>query len=222
MDHDAVGAAIDPAVVGIAHDVVAAGADIAAAVLRVPLRRREFGDVDGVALHDVLHHRAGVDEFRRDALEHAGVIDAKAFAQLQLGQLGGKSERHVLALAGEEIDQEAAALERAGHVLEHEARRVVGVRRHFGDHADILLVGLARRPPSPRRAFSPLRAIAADRDRAEMARYSSRPRSKFRPPIGVDIGIGHEASWDLGINFCSAITCTLVSRRREMLIMLRN
>ena len=54
VDHDAVGAAIDPAVVGIAHDVVAAGADIAAAVLRVPLRRREFGDVDVVALHDVL------------------------------------------------------------------------------------------------------------------------------------------------------------------------
>ena len=141
VDHHAVGAAIDPAVVGIADDGVAAGADIAAAVLGVPLRRREFGDVDLVAGHDVLHHRTALDVCRRDALHVGGVVDAEAFAQLDLGHVGREAERHVLALAVEEVEQHAAARQRAGHVLEHEARRVVGVRRHLGHHADVLLPG---------------------------------------------------------------------------------
>src|SRR3984893_3757497 len=54
VDHDPVGAAIDPAVVGIAQYVEAAGADIAAAVRLVPLRRRAFSQVDVVALDHVL------------------------------------------------------------------------------------------------------------------------------------------------------------------------
>ena len=141
VDHHAVGAAIDPALVRIAHDVVAAGADVAAAVLRVPLRRRKFGDVDRIAGHDVLHHRAGFDEFRRDALHVRPVVGAETIAQLDLRQLSREAERHVLALAVEEIEEEAAALDRARHVVEHEARRVVGVRGHFRHHADVALPG---------------------------------------------------------------------------------
>ena len=130
VDHDAVGAAIDPALVRIADDVVAAGADIAAAVLAVPLRRREFGDVDGVAGHDVLHHRAGLDEFRRDALQVGGVVDAEAFAQLDLASMSvGKPSVMFLRLPSKKLTSTRLPGERAGHVLEHEARRVVGVRR---------------------------------------------------------------------------------------------
>src|SRR5579864_8089207 len=45
VDHHPVGAAIDPAVVRIARDVVASGADIASAVGFMPLRHREFRNV---------------------------------------------------------------------------------------------------------------------------------------------------------------------------------
>ena len=68
-------------------------------------------------------------------------MGAETFAQLDLRHPGRETERHVLALAVEEVDQHAAARERAGHILEHEARRVVGVRRHLGHHADVLLPG---------------------------------------------------------------------------------
>ena len=62
MDHDAIGADIDPVLLGIAGDVEAAGADIAAAPLALmPDRRREPGHVDGVALDDVLDNRTGLE-----------------------------------------------------------------------------------------------------------------------------------------------------------------
>ena len=64
----AVGAGVQPVLLGIAGDAVGAGADVAAAVLLVPFRRREFGDVDVVAHHDVLEHRAVVDDLVRRRL----------------------------------------------------------------------------------------------------------------------------------------------------------
>jgi hypothetical protein len=57
MDHDPVGAAIDPALVRIARDVVAAGAYIASAIRVMPLGGGKFQDVHIVAAHDVLHDR---------------------------------------------------------------------------------------------------------------------------------------------------------------------
>src|SRR5262249_8774064 len=65
-------------------------------------------------------------------------IGAEPFAQLDLADIGGKAERHVLALAAEEADQHPAAFDRPRHLTEHEARRAVVVH-HAGDHADILL-----------------------------------------------------------------------------------
>src|SRR5205085_8343271 len=54
MEHDSVGADVDPAVVRIAGDVEGAGPDISTAVARVPARRGEDGHVDLVASADVL------------------------------------------------------------------------------------------------------------------------------------------------------------------------
>ena len=54
----AVGAVIDPSGVGMPHHDHAAGADVMAAVVLVPFRRRDFQDVDVVAGREVLHHRA--------------------------------------------------------------------------------------------------------------------------------------------------------------------
>ena len=61
MDHDAVGADVDPAVVGVARDIERAGADVAAAVARVPARRWEDGHVDVVAAPHVLEDGAIAD-----------------------------------------------------------------------------------------------------------------------------------------------------------------
>src|SRR5262249_5146068 len=49
VDHHPIGAAVDPALIGIAGDVEAAGTDVAAAVVGVPFRRRESRDVDVIA-----------------------------------------------------------------------------------------------------------------------------------------------------------------------------
>jgi hypothetical protein len=67
-------------------------------------------------------------------------VPAKTFAELDLGKVGRKTQRHVLAPAAEEIDQQAAALDGAGHILEDEAGGVIVVQRHLGYHADLALV----------------------------------------------------------------------------------
>src|SRR5262249_29898937 len=80
VDHDAVGAAIDPALVRLAGDVEAAGADVAAAVGLVPLRGRKPGDVDIVAGHDVLEDRTVTYIFGRDSSHRNHEMGAKALA----------------------------------------------------------------------------------------------------------------------------------------------
>src|SRR5207237_6222975 len=52
VDHDAIAAEVDPAVVGVPRDVEAAGADVAAAVALVPFRRGEDRHLD---LRPALH-----------------------------------------------------------------------------------------------------------------------------------------------------------------------
>ena len=111
VDHHAIGAAIDPALVGIAGDVEAAGADVAAAVAwRAIAAPGNVVMSIVVAGHDVLRSSgrrrrisAGCASCRRHE------VGAEAFAQLDLGQVGREAERHVLALAAEEVDQHAAA-----------------------------------------------------------------------------------------------------------------
>ena len=48
VHHAAIGGGVDPAAVGIAHDHEIVGAHVAAAVLLVQERHREFQQVDGV------------------------------------------------------------------------------------------------------------------------------------------------------------------------------
>src|SRR5262249_3735111 len=64
----AVGAGVEPVLLGIARDAVGAGADITAAVPLVPDRGRELGDVDVVAHHDVLEDGPVLDDLVWDDL----------------------------------------------------------------------------------------------------------------------------------------------------------
>src|SRR5207237_6003010 len=67
--HHAVGAEIDPAGVGIAHDHAAIGADIAAAILLVDHRHRKLEQIDRLIAVDILDQRPIRHGHRRDEFE---------------------------------------------------------------------------------------------------------------------------------------------------------
>src|SRR6476646_1970076 len=69
LDLAAIGADIDDAGIRIARDRGRASAAIAAAVLRVPERRRKRAEIDGVTLHHVFEHGAIAHGVRRDRFE---------------------------------------------------------------------------------------------------------------------------------------------------------
>src|SRR5262249_61687538 len=133
------GAGVGPVLLGIARDAVGAGADVAPAVLLVPLRRRELGDVNLVAHHDVLEYRSVVDDdVRHDALLlQIGL--AVGVAELPFAQVIGKAERHVAARAGEHVEPEAEAIRAAWDVLEHHAWAVLRPQHRLGGEPDVLL-----------------------------------------------------------------------------------
>ncbi len=135
----AVGAGIEPVLLRIAGDAVGAGAEIASAVLLMPLGRGEFGHVDIVAHHDVLEHGSVLDDLVRDDALLLEIRFAVGVTELPLGELVGKAERHVAPLAGEHVEQEAEAFRRARDVLEHHAGPMLGAQHRFRRKPDILL-----------------------------------------------------------------------------------
>ena len=139
MHLGAVGAGIQPVLLGVAGDAVGAGADIAAAVLLVPFWRWKFGDVDIIPHHDVFEHRPVVDDdVRHDALL-LQVSLAVRVAQLPLGEVLGKTERHVATGAGKHVEQQPEALRAALDILEHHAGAVFRAQHRFGGEPDVLL-----------------------------------------------------------------------------------
>jgi hypothetical protein len=70
-------------------------------------------------------------------------MGAERLGELELGQVGGKAQRHVLALAAEEVDQQAAAFERSRDLAEDHAGRVLVMQDQLGRHADVLFPGQA-------------------------------------------------------------------------------
>src|SRR5262249_37092293 len=63
-----IGAGVKPFFLRVHGDAVGAGADVASAVLLVPDRGGELGDVDVIPHHDVLEHRTVIDDLMRDDL----------------------------------------------------------------------------------------------------------------------------------------------------------
>ena len=161
----AIGAGVEPVLFRIAGDAVGAGADVAAAVLLVPDRGGEFGHVDIVAHHDVLEHRAVLDDLVRDDLRLLQIGLAIGVAQLPFGQVVGKAERHVAADAGEHVEQQPEALGRAGHLVEHHAGPVLGAQDRFGGEPDVLLPGRALDVPDLAEPLRQRRATRAGRHR---------------------------------------------------------
>jgi len=136
---DAVGAVIDPAGVGVLHDHHAPGADVAAAVVLVPFRRRNREDVDVAAGGDVLHQRSARDRHRRDGLRvlHVGAPIAH---EIHLAGVGRHAQSEVdPPHRGEDVRDHAAAARKAWNVVEHHRGRPHGALVDVDDAADLLV-----------------------------------------------------------------------------------
>ena len=135
----AIGAVVDPAGVGIAHDHHVAGADVVAAVVLVPARHRNLEQVDVVAGLDVLQKRAARHLDRRDGLRLLHVF-APMPHQLDLGAVGRIAHRHVDAAdRGQQVGQDAMALGIAGDVVEQHQRVADLALVDVDDAADLAL-----------------------------------------------------------------------------------
>jgi len=136
VDHDAVRAVIDPAFIGITRDIDAAGADIAAAVLVVPERRRKLEHVDVAILLHVLHKRGFLDELRGHRFD-LFIVFLPNPHEIHFGVAGRESESQSQTLArGERIGQHAVALGIAFDVLEKHGRAVLFMVHKLGDRTD--------------------------------------------------------------------------------------
>ena len=140
VDLAAIGAEIEPAVVGVLGDHAVGGADEARGVELVVARHREFEHVDGVAREHVLKDRPVLDLARRQRLEllHALVIalhdvDLAVVLERQPQREGDAADRGELAV------QRAEALGVARHLVEQDGRRLAAALfgQHVGDGAHL-------------------------------------------------------------------------------------
>ena len=120
----AIGAVVDPAGVGMAHDHHVAGADVVAAVVLVPSRRRDLEQVDVVAAcrrspaAAPLAHRAPAGS---SSLLH---VVAPVAHQFHVGGVGRQAERQIDAPGrGEDVGEHAVAARIARNVVEQHRRR---------------------------------------------------------------------------------------------------
>ena len=138
LHHDAVGRAVDPVLLGVAHDHEIVGADIAAAVALVQERHREFQHVDLAVAVDVLEHRSLRHRLGRDRPVglHAVAIGAHHVERIvrhrqaerdgePLRRIGRAGEQpHALGIARDLLEQDRRRL-RPGVVHD------LGQRAHF-------------------------------------------------------------------------------------------
>ena len=124
---------------GVLGDAAAVGEEIASAVEPVPIRRRQVVEVDVLAGDDVLLHRPGRDDLRRNAAGQSGAADLDQLARMRVGR---QSEHHrdapVVVERGAE-DAAAAARRRVVvlDVVEQERLAGAGTLRQPHDGAEL-------------------------------------------------------------------------------------
>ena len=144
LDHHAIRADVDAPGIGIARNDPARRSDVAPAVLLVMYGDREDLNVDVVAAHDVLAHRAVVDDDRRDLLVRlldvlAKVIELR-FAIVR--QCGFHPEHETQPVRRTEHAVFAAVARRVPrNVVEHQHRRLLDLLpvQHFRNRAQLLV-----------------------------------------------------------------------------------
>ena len=139
-----IGTVIDPARIRVFHHHHAGGADKIAAIEFVPFRRRDFHDVNIVALEHVFDQRPAIDLNRR-----VGRLVFHVFApvidQLDLGRVDRLAERDIDARhRGQDIRQHARALRKSGDIVEHHRRVGHLVHVNVDNRANLFMVIGAR------------------------------------------------------------------------------
>ena len=142
VDLGAIGAEIEPAVVGVLRHRAVGGADEARLVELVMARHRKFQHIDLVALDHVLQDRPVIDEAGRQRFElrHARVIALHHVDLALVFERQPERERH--AADGREVAVKGAkTLRISGNLVEQDRRRRVArlLGEHVGDspHLDI-------------------------------------------------------------------------------------
>jgi hypothetical protein len=185
----AIGAEIEPALVGILGDDAVGGADEACLVLLVVARHREFEHVAGVAFHDVLQNGAVLHETRRDRfhVRHAGV---EALNDVDLALLlQRQAERQRDALHRREMSIEGAeAFRIARHLVEQDRRRgvVAALGQHLRDAAHFRV---------------PMRAVDVQQFADALHLVEPAPQAVAIMDLRFEIGIGesHECLLDVAV-----------------------
>ena len=136
---DAIAAAVDPAGIRILHDHHAGGPDEVSAVVLVPDRRRDLGEVDGGAFEHILEQRTAVDLSGLEARRLFHVV-APPVHELHLGSLRRQAQGDVDARhRGQDIGEDARSLGKSGNLVEHDGRIAHPPLVDVDDAADFLL-----------------------------------------------------------------------------------
>src|SRR5215467_10098985 len=182
MDHDAVGAQVDPAVVRIAGDVERAGPDVPATVQRVPLRGGEHRHVDVSAREHVLEHGAVLDFLGRHRGEAPDLLSPR-FGHLHAASAEGKAQGQRDAVGrAEAVYQDLEPRVVARDLFEQGGRRLCRVLQHVGGGPDLLIGSGATDTPQLPEAIHGLQPLA-------QAAVDEALRSR-RCPVTLDGG-GH-------------------------------
>src|SRR5262249_9537189 len=128
---DAVGADIDPVAVGIAGDDEALGADVAAAVVLMPFRRREGIDVDRAAFDHIAQRGPVLDHDRRDRI---GLLAAMLAIDLHAVEADLAIVEH---FRGSHVHHHAMAGRIALDIAEDQDRRRVLFEAQLIERADL-------------------------------------------------------------------------------------
>ena len=141
LEHDAIGAGVDPMLFGIFGDDQIVGADVAAAVFFMPARNRKGFEVD-IFVDAVFKDRRVFDELGRHRLEVANLaaprLNEIGQAEFRIGAHGDGQPRQRVDLAAENLH----VLARAGDFLEQHRRRMgAAFEDHLDQAADVLVPG---------------------------------------------------------------------------------
>ncbi len=133
-----IAAVVEPAGIRITHNHHAAGADIRAAIMLVPDRRRDFLDIDILAFEHVFQERPAIDLARLMRRRMLHVI-APPLNQLHFGCLRRQSERNVdTRHRGQDVGDDAPAAGKPRHVVEQQRGIAHLALINVDDAADLL------------------------------------------------------------------------------------
>ena len=139
MDLDAIDRGIDPAVVGIAHDHEAAGADIGAAIIGVPHRRGKPVESDVAAAHGIFEPGRLCDLDRRPRRQRLAPLHP-GLEGIERSERRIDAERQRGALrARHRIGEHAGARGKSLDAVEQQRRAGSEARRDLGDAADLMM-----------------------------------------------------------------------------------